>query len=136
MNQFEIAGTVVGAIFSLAALFAGIGYFRQGKVQSRLDTANLLKEQIDALEGKVNLQDAEIKKLTKEVHDLHEAIDEKDKKLVETLAILQGRDPQMQEFIKKMSDYITIGEPAIQSIRVDILPIIKRLDKFLGNEKF
>jgi hypothetical protein len=42
----------------------------------------------------------------------------------------------MQEFIKKLSDYILLGTPIIQTVQVEILPIIKRLEKFLADQKF
>lgn len=141
MNFLQIIISIVGTIISLAALFAGIGYFRQGKKQGEMDTVTLFKDQIDALEGKVNLQseqiskqDTEIKNLTNEIQILRKEITEKDKKLIETLEILQGRDPRMQEFISELKAYIELGRPALETLTTKIIPIVNRLDKFLDKQ--
>jgi len=127
-------------IIALGVMVFGGGYlwgkFREGKNSSKFDTVKLFKEQIDALEGKVNLQDAEIKRLTGEVHELKLVIEAKDKRLGEVLAILQGRDPQMQMFMKELKDYIEAGKPAIHYITTEIPVILKRLEKFLDKQSF
>lgn len=125
--------TIMGLV---AIISYGYGQIRKGRNDSKLDTIKLFKEQVEALEDKVNRQDDEIKKLTKEVHDLHVAIDEKDAKLTETLAILQGRDPQMQAFMVKLNEYTELGKPAIKAIVTDVLPLVKRLEKFLDKQSF
>lgn len=134
-------------IIGLGVIVTGIGYtwgkFKEGKAGGKFDTVKLFKEQIDALEGKVNLQDTEMKKqnleikrLTAEVHDLKIVIEAKDKKLTETIAILQGRDPQMQSFIKTLEEYTELGKPVINAVSSEILPILRRLEKYLDKQTF
>lgn len=132
----EIAAVVVGAIFSLAALFAGVGYFRQGKNQSRIDANILLKDDVEALTKKVNLQATDIEKLTKEVQDLHRSIDEKDKKLSEYVDILRGRDPQMTLFLSVMQEYVKNNTPLLETIKSKTIPTIERLENYLNKQTF
>ncbi len=120
----EIIFSSIGVMISVAALFAGVGYFKQGKSQGKLDANNLLKDDVTELSKKVNAQDTEIARLTKEVHDLHIAINEKEQKLTEVLQILQGRDPKMQEVILKIEEYFRT-----------VAPVMDELDKFLKGQK-
>lgn len=130
----EVAISLVGTLMSFAALFAGIGYFKKGRIDGKLDTITLFKEQVDALTKKVNDQDTKIKNLTSEIQGLHAAIDEKEKKLEEVLQILQGRDPKMQEVIKKIEEYIEAAKPATEAL-LKVVPVIDELDKFLKAQK-
>lgn len=123
-------------LFSMAALLAGVGYFRQGRTKSKLDTVNLFKDQVDALERKVNTQTEDIVKMTTEIHNLKTAIDEKDRKLAEALQILQGRDPGMQAFIAIMQEYIKTNTPLLEEIRAKTLPTIARLETYLNKQQF
>lgn len=135
--------TLVGTLFGFAALFAGIGYFRQGKNQGELDKANiklntntLLKEQIDALETKVNTQTTDIEKMGREIHELKNAVEEKDKKIDEFMKIFQGRDPQMTAFITTVTKYIESNVPLLESIKMHTIPTIENLQKYLDKQTF
>jgi len=122
---------MIGGVFAIITY--AYGQFTKGKIESKFDTINLLKEQVDALEKALAFSDgkkkveidalnSKIDLLTREIQDLHVAIDSKDKKQEELLAIIQGKDPQMLEFIKLFT--------------VDVLPTIKRMDQFLNKQKF
>ncbi len=123
----------LGALFVISY---GYGQWQEGRIKSKLDTVSLFKAQVDALETKVKTQTEDIEKLTKEVRELHISIEEKDKRLTELLSILQGRDPQMQSFVKLLTDYVTAGKPIVESIVSDVLPVVRRLDQFLNKEGF
>lgn len=129
MDTITIIISIIGFILSIAALFAGVGYFRQGKNQAKLDANALLKDDVVALTKKVNEMDKEIK-------SLRLAIEEKDKKLSDTLAILQGRDPQMTAFVEIVKSYITANVPLLEEIKTTTIPTIKKLDKFLDKQHF
>jgi hypothetical protein len=126
---------IIGFIISLSALFFGLGYYKQGKTQSKLDTNTLLKEQIDALEMKVKTQILNMGILEKRVKDLTDAIEVKDKKLAEVLEILQGRDPQTQEVLAKMLKYTESGGLIFKALEDEIFPVIRKLSEFLEIQK-
>lgn len=130
----EILFGTIGAIVSIAGLFAGLGYLKKSRTDGKLDTINLFKEQVDALITKVNDQENKIRNLTSEIQSLHAANDEKEKKLEEVLQILQGRDPKMQEVIKKIEEYIEAAKPATEAL-LKVVPVIDELDKFLKAQK-
>lgn len=133
---FTISGIIVGALFGFAALFAGIGYFNQGKDQGKLSTTTLLKEQIDALETKVNGQADEIVTLTDEVQKLRTAVEEKNKKIGEMMEILQGRDPQMLAFMDMMNTYINTNTSLWETVKTKTIPTIERLEKYLDKQVY
>ena len=120
---------ILSFIGLLAVISYGYGQVRRGRNDSRIDTINLLEKDV------VILKD-EVSKLSKEVTDLKIVIKEKDDKLAEALSILQGRDPQMQEFIKLMAAYIETNKPILEEIKVEVIPIVKKLDLFLNKQTF
>lgn len=133
---FEIFLGTIGTIISLAALFAGFGYFRQGRNQARIDANILLKDDVDALTKKVNLQAEDIEKLTNKVTQMEGVILEKDKKLAETLLILQGRDPQLITFVETVKKYIETNIPLLETIKTETIPTLEKLDKYLNKQTF
>ena len=143
MNLLEISGTIIAAVLAVAATFAAIGYYRQGSNQARLDDGNselntnaLLKEQIDALENKVDRQSDEIKELTSKVQFLTTSLEEERKKFAETILTLQGKDPQMTEFVTMMKAYIDMNRPLLDKINHEVVPTVERLGKFLDKQSF
>lgn len=143
MNLLEISGTIIAAVLAVAATFAAIGYYRQGSNQARLDDGNselntnaLLKEQIDALENKVDRQSSEIQDLTKKVQFLTTSLEEERKKFAETILTLQGKDPQMTEFVTMMKAYIDMNRPLLDKINHEVVPTVERLGKFLDKQSF
>ena len=143
MNLLEISGTIIAAVLAVAATFAAIGYYRQGSNQARLDDGNselntnaLLKEQIDALENKVDRQSSEIQDLTKKVQFLTTSLEEERKKFAETILTLQGKNPEMTEFITMMKAYIEINRPLLDKINHEVVPTVERLGKFLDKQSF
>jgi len=136
MDWPQVTITITELFFSMAALFAGVGYFRQGKAKSKLDTVTLFKEQVDALEGKVNTQTDEMAKLMKRIKMLQDAIDERDKKFAQAILAIQGRDPSMQEFMILMRSYIDTNTPLLETIKTKTIPTIERLELYLNKQTF
>ena len=143
MTLLEVIGSIIGVVLAVAAAFAAIGYYRQGGNQAKLDEGNdklntntLLKEQIDALENKVNRQSSEIEDLTKKVQFLTTSLEEERKKFAETILTIQGKDPQMTEFIVTMKAYVEINKPIMETIKTEVLPTVNRLEKFLDKQSF
>lgn len=123
-------------MISSAALFAGVGYYRQGKSKEKIDqqttelnTINLLKQDVESLQKQV-------KDLTEKVETLTKDNEAKAKKLEEWMLVFQGRDPQVQDLIKAVNEYIALGKPAIAGITNEILPTARRLEKFLDKQTF
>ena len=143
MTLLEVIGSIIGVVLAVAAAFAAIGYYRQGSNQARLDDGNselntnaLLKEQIDALENKVDRQSSEIQDLTKKVQFLTTSLEEERKKFAETILTLQGKDPQMTEFVTMMKAYIEMNHPLLDKINQEVIPTVERLGKFLDKQSF
>ena len=143
MTLIEVVGSIIGVVLAVAAAFAAIGYYRQGSNQARLDDGNselntnaLLKEQIDALENKVDRQSSEIQDLTKKVQFLTTSLEEERKKFAETILTLQGKDPQMTEFVTMMKAYIDMNRPLLDKINHEVVPTVERLGKFLDKQSF
>ena len=116
--QYTLA--VIGLVFSFGY---GYGQWKQGRNQNSLDNDSIYKSRIEALELNDKEKTAALERLTKEVRDLHEEIDLRDKKFAEAILTLQGKDPIMAEFIKVVNEYMSITKPTIG-----------RMDKFLDGQ--
>lgn len=111
MSWLNLSQYILSMAGVIALISYGWGQWTKGKNESKLDTIMLLKEDVETLKGKVE-------ELTTKVEELTLEITEKDKKLTEVIAILQGRDPQMQEFIRETS------------------PVIAKLNDYLNKQIF
>lgn len=120
---------ILSAIGGLAVISYAYGQWISGKNKYKIDTITLLEKDVETLKSQVI-------KLSGQITELQGAITEKDKKLGEALAILQGRDPQMQELIKQLNDYILIGKPVMELVIKDVIPTVAKLDKFLNKQQF
>ncbi len=61
--------------------------------------------------------------------------DEKDKRLAEVIAILQGKNPLMDNFITSSQTFITDeAKPLISLVKERILPVVLKMDKFLDHQ--
>ncbi len=124
-DYIEIILSVLGGIGFLSL---GFGYtysqLREGSNKYKLDTIGLLKEDVTTLRN-------EVMELTKKVEALTHEIADKDKKLADALAILQGRDPAMNDFMVAMTSYITDNKPFIETIKMQVIPVVAKLDKYL-----
>lgn len=131
---------VLQFFLGLGALVVGLGYswgqFKQSRNKSSLDTVNLLKEQIDAMEGKISNQNSLVVNLTGQVQKLKDLVQIKDKKLEEVLQILQGRDPQTAETMILLREYIELNRPFLDELKIKVMPVISKLDKFLDKQVF
>lgn len=136
---------MLGGVFAIIAY--GYGQFSKGKVEAKFDTINLLKEQVDALEKALAFSDgkkkveidalnSKIDLLTKEIQELHFALDNKSKKEQELRDLISGNDMATQDFRKMVKDYTDLGRPAINTITVEMRPVIRRLDQFLNKQTF
>lgn len=136
MNLLSIAEVIGSVLLGFGGFIAGLGYawgqYNQGKNQATLDEGNtklntnsLLKEQIDALESKVNQQSSEIKDLTEQVHKLRDENALERQKFAEAIIALQGADPTWQKFIADANHYMTFS-----------MPVLDRIGKFLDKQSF
>lgn len=134
MNEF------LSTLMNVGIFIGGCAYayskWSEGRSGGSLGTVSLLKEEVSALQNKVKTQDDDIKALTTEVHNLRAAIEEKDRKLRETLLILQGRDPETQAVMAAIKSYIEIGRPVLDTIGSESIPTLRRLEKFLDKQSF
>lgn len=119
----------------MAALFAGIGYFKKGRMDGKLDAITLMEKDIMALKKRIGDLEAIGQENQVTIEALYKENVEKNKKLAEVLQILQGRDPKMQEIMKKIEEYIQAGKPTMEAINEKVLPVIDELDKFLKAQK-
>lgn len=147
MSILETIGIIIAVLTGLGALVAGCGYawgqFKQGKNQAALDKGNselntneLLKDQIDALKDKVNGQDDLIKILTTKVEALTTEIQVRDKKFTEAILAIQGKDPQMTEFITTIKTFIEMNRPLLDKINHEVIPTVENLQKYLNTQTF
>lgn len=113
--------SILGFIFAVGY---GYGQWKQGKNQVRIDTMTLLKSDVETLKDKVIELTAKIQALTVD-------IESKDKRLKELLEILQGRDPELKNFITESNAYMILAKPILTTIVTDVIPVVKRLDKYL-----
>lgn len=122
---------ILSTLGGLTALSFGFGYlysqFKEGSTKNKLDTIALLKEDVETLRAEVGELTAKVKELTQEVTN-------KNKQLDEAMAILQGRDPEMQAFVVNMVQYIKDTKPLIDDIKIKVLPVVDRLDQFLNKQ--
>lgn len=127
-DYIEIILTLLGGVGFLAiGLGYGYGKWREGNNKNKLDTITLLSKDVETLKS-------EVVELTKTVEELRKEIAEKDKKLGDALAILQGRDPQMQSFMDVVKTYVDNNKPFLEEIKIEVMPVIKKLDKFLDKQ--
>ncbi len=127
----EIVIGFLTVCFGAAAIFAGVGYYKQGakseildEGNTKLNTNSLLKDQIDALEGKVNLQTEQMEAQAHEIQDLNKKIDqltldieERDKKFAQVVLTLKGENPMMAEFVKAANEYMLLSKPVMEDLR-------------------
>jgi len=150
MTLFQIIISIIGGIFAIAASFAGVGYYKQGRAtqildegNTKLNTNSLLKDQIDALEDKVdrqsekiNSQSDEIKGLTAKVQFLTNSLDEQQKKFAQAILAIEGKDPQIIEFIGMAKSYFELNRPLLDKINHEVVPTVERLGKYLDKQTF
>lgn len=125
----ETTIAVITVLISIAGAFAGIGYYRQGKTQGKLDANALLKQDVDELTKKVNV-------LTKQVEELRDEIADKNKKLDDLLLILQGKNPDLVNLLSELRNYMDFNSPVFTKIRDKGLPTLERLEKYLDKQSF
>lgn len=125
----EIFQYSINALAVLAIVSYGYGQLRKGRNDSRLDTITILEKDVKILKDKVV-------ELTAQVDKLQLTIQEKDQKLMDALAILQGRNPEMDTFIKLVDNYITGNAPLFEEIRLEVIPVARKLDKYLNKQSF
>ncbi len=129
MSILQILEIILSVLVGSGVLVAGVGYaygqFKQGKSQAvldegnnRLNTNTLLKEQIDALENKVNRQSQEIVNLTKKVELLTKEIEVRDKKFAEAILTLEGKNPELANFINSGLTYMMETKPVMEDLKL------------------
>lgn len=103
----EVSLALMGFLLTLAAAFAGIGYFLQGKDSKKLNANTILEQDVNALTKRVGDQETKITDLTSKIEKLRSENKELTEELRKTMDILKGRDPDTLAFLKSVNDYIT-----------------------------
>lgn len=123
-----ITGGLIGIIVAMAGLFAGIGYYRQGKneakgseTKSANETVELFKNRADGLEKEFKeykiKADTDFNKLRSEFEsykkemlikeDSHKKTIDQQENLLKTYAsILQNRNPELESTLKEIRDFL------------------------------
>lgn len=113
--------TIPGIIISIGGIAAVAvvgGLYVLGLIKGKKDTSddrliNILEGTVKALEGKVDSQKKEhddiLVKLTKDIKNLTEKVEELEKENITLTKVLQGRDEQTQLFYKKAFEAIDVG---------------------------
>jgi len=96
----------VGAGVLIGGLGYVVGQFLNGRGRASKETIALMSQQIEALQKIAGDNSREIKELLGEVNRLRGVIQEKDNKLKEYLTILQDRDPELKQMMKKLTDVL------------------------------
>lgn len=128
--------SVAMLILAVAAIFASIGYYKQGGNKRTLDEQTADLNTISLLEKSVGLLQKEVKDLAVRVDTLTKDNLEKSRQLQDWMLVFQGRDPKMQEFIKVLTEYTETGKPAIDIIIKDVYPVIRNMEKWLNKQQF
>lgn len=143
----EILTTFIGIGVLIAGVAYGYSQWKRGKTDGELGTITLLEKRIGILEETIQAQDvahkmemesqgAKITSLTEMVEKLKATIEEKDAKLTEYMAIMQVRDPIMNEFMSMVKSYVGLSKPFIEEIKEDVVPVVKHLGRFLDKQQF
>ena len=112
-----LAGSFVAIIVSISGLFAGIGYYKQGKNEAKssdVDSANstvrLYKDRADAFEKDLKELHREIDALKKDFTFREESykktIDQQEQLIKTYAAILQNRNPELENTLKSINDFL------------------------------
>ena len=112
-----IAGSFCAIVVSLAGLFAGIGYYKQGKndrrssdVNSANSTVKMFKDRADILDTELKQLRADFEAYKKEVTIKEEAYKKtvaQQEDLIKTYgAILQNRNPELEATLKEIRDFL------------------------------
>lgn len=118
----------IGIIISLGVLAFGFGYvysqFKKGKndrTKTDLETENslttYLKNQVEGFKQIAKEQDQKIADLGKEISAMRAVLDEKDKTIDKYLAILQNRNPELEQFMVKVSRTSDMAEEYITNAK-------------------
>lgn len=112
-----IAGSFVGVIVAIAGLFAGIGYYRQGKIDAKssdIDSANstvkMFKDRADLLDDELKQLRADFEAYKKEVlvkeESYKKTIDQQENLIKTYAGILQNRNPELENILKEIRDFL------------------------------
>jgi len=139
---FQILGAIITAGVTVGAVLFGIGQFVQGRasaksssIKDELNANQLFKDDIAAMSKRISEQDDSIDALTLEIQNLKRMVEEKDKKLIDTLAILQGQNPDMKKVFEEIRVYIAANTPLLEEVRKEVIPIVYKMDKFLEKQQ-
>lgn len=108
METRDVIELVLAIIGGLGAIIVAIGYafgkFRQGQNNRRKDDLEQKKNVLDLLQEQVDSLEALCDKQQEEIVILRTQAEEREKKAKEYIEIFQNRDPQMQVFIKYLTE--------------------------------
>lgn len=112
-----IVGSLVGIIISIAGLFAGIGYYKQGRndaksseTQSANETVELFKNRSDGLEKELHALRKDFESYKKEAQlkeDGYKKTITQQEDLIRTYSdVLKNRNPELEKTLGEIRDYL------------------------------
>lgn len=110
LEILQIAGIIVGSLATLAGVvgYVVISYKKSGKerIESVVNASDQLtsfwKDQVEGFKEMVATQNEKIRTLTGEIGELRGQLNAEKKQNEELKKIFQGRDPEMQQFMKTL----------------------------------
>lgn len=105
-------------------------FWRNGTTRASAEVINLYKIQVDQLKDEVRTLREQISSLTQQVGHLQGEVGEKDKKIKDYLGILQNRNPELEGFIRLVSEVATAAKGSM-ALTHETNAIVKKLSAFL-----
>lgn len=141
----SITEVTVGLLGGVGVLALGLGYIysqfskgKNGQTKEQLETENslttYLKNQVSGFKEIIDNQNVKITELGKEMAGLRATLDEKDKTIDKYLAILQNRNPELENFISSMTknaaQYDTFMKDSA-AFQGELMGVMKGLTSFM-----
>lgn len=138
-DYIELILAVLGGIgILLAAAGYGLGKYREGQnsrrkddIENKRSSFELLQDQVDALEVMVGKQ-------KEDIIILQTQNSEKDKKIKEYMELIQNRNPEMNQFIKYLTETANASNRYMKDTGdffLELHETLKKIEEHLNNHK-
>lgn len=124
MTVLEILGLVGGGVTVIFAALSGFFAWRNGAPQISSDVISTYKARLEQLEEERKGDQAEIKVMSAEINQLKGEGKGKDDRIASLEAILQGRNPEMIEFMRNTSMALKSIQEFFEMLRANNFSIV------------